>query len=81
MCAYISFFLSVDFSLITVRVSYVGSSTSYISRPNRRSCGFSPYKMVDVSTEHILFCHRIPATSSLQIGLSVTYIYTVAKVN
>jgi len=68
MYAYISFFysfFSVVFSLITIRVSYVSSSTSNISRPSRRGYGFSPYKMVDVSTEHVMFCHRIPASSTL----------------
>jgi hypothetical protein len=74
MCAYFYFFLSVVFSLITICVSYVASSTSNISRCNG----------VDVRSRHIRWwtCLRntifpvigvlIPA---LQIGLPITYIY------
>jgi hypothetical protein len=44
--------LSIVVSLMTFRDSYVGSSTTTISRFNTSSFAFSPYKMVDVSAEH-----------------------------
>ena len=51
----------------------MGSSTSNISRSNRRSCAFSPYKLGDMSTEHVKWCHRSPASSTLHIGLPIAF--------